>query len=70
MKIVLYKTATCPQCSVVKKKLEQKGLPFTEITDLEGHNLESIPTLEVDGERMNNIRKISKWIEAQEVNNG
>ena len=31
MNITLYKSSTCPQCRIVKMKLEKKGLPYNEI---------------------------------------
>ena len=68
--ITLYKSATCPQCKVVKMKLEKKGIPFVEETDLtimEEKGVKGIPTIEVDGELIGNIRKINDWINAQEA---
>lgn len=73
MNIILYKTSTCPQCKVVKAKLEKKGLPFTEELDasvIEARGINNIPTLEVDGELITNIGDINRWINAQEANNG
>ena len=77
MNIVLYKSTTCPQCKVVKMKLDKKGLPYTEKliddmtpAELAAANIKSIPTIFVDGEKMTNIREISNWINAQEVTNG
>ena len=77
MNIVLYKSTTCPQCKVVKMKLDKKGLPYAEKliddmtpAELAAANIKGIPTMFVDGEKMTNIREISNWINAQEVNNG
>ena len=73
MNIILYKTPTCPQCKVVKAKLEKKGLSFTEELDasvIEARGISNIPTLEVDGELITNIGDINRWINAQEENNG
>lgn len=77
MNIVLYKSATCPQCKVAKMKLDKKGLPYTEVyienlssAELEEAGVKGIPTLFVDGEKITNISTISKWIDAQEVTNG
>ena len=74
MNIVLYKSTTCPQCKVVKMKLDKKGLPYTEkLTDnmtpaeLAEAGIKSIPTLFVDDEKMTNQRLMCKWIDAQEV---
>lgn len=77
MNIVLYKSTTCPQCKVVKMKLDKKGLPYEEVytdnmsvAELAKEGVKGIPTMFVDGEKMTNIREIAKWIEAQEVTNG
>lgn len=77
MNIVLYKSTTCPQCKVVKMKLDNKGLSYTEklvdnmtSAELAEADVKSIPTMFVDGEKMTNQRLMCKWIDAQEVNNG
>jgi glutaredoxin len=77
MNIVLYKSTTCPQCKVVKVKLDRKGLPYEErLTDnmtpaeLEAAGIKGIPTMFVDGEKMTNVREIARWIDSQEVSNG
>ena len=77
MNIVLYKSATCPQCKVVKMKLDKKGLPYTEKliddmtpAELAEADVKGIPTMFVDGEKMTNQRLMCKWIDAQEANNG
>ena len=74
MNIVLYKSTTCPQCKVVKMKLDKKGLPYTEkLTDnmtpaeLTEAGIKGIPTMFVDGEKMTNLREMTKWIDSQEV---
>lgn len=70
MNITLYKSATCPQCKVVKMKLEKKGIPFTEEMDIsvmESRGVCGIPTLEVDGELITNLRDINNWVNAQEA---
>ena len=77
MNIVLYKSTTCPQCKVVKMKLDMKGLPYTEKliddmtpAELAEADVRGIPTMFVDGEKMTNQRLMCKWIDAQEANNG
>ena len=69
MNVILYKSATCPQCRVAKLKLEKKGIPFTEVLDMDviqARGVKGIPTLEVDGELIYPIGEINKWITAQE----
>ena len=77
MNIVLYKSTTCPQCKVVKMKLDRKGLPYTEKliddmtpAELAEADVKGIPTMFVDGEKMTNQRLMCKWIDSQEVANG
>ena len=77
MSITLYKSTTCPQCKVVKTKLDKKNLSYTEIlvdnmsaTELTEAGIQSIPTLFVDDVKMTNQREMCKWIDAQEVSNG
>ena len=81
MNIVLYKSATCPQCKVAKIKLDQKGISYTEmyVEDmgaalLEDAGIKGIPTLVVEDElsttKLTTLRDISNWINAQEINNG
>jgi glutaredoxin len=70
MNIILYKSATCPQCKVAKMKLEKKGIPFTEVMDMEtitARGVEGIPTLEVDGELIYPMSAVNKWINEQEA---
>lgn len=70
MEVILYKSATCPQCKVAKMKLEKKGIPFTEVMDMEtitARGVEGIPTLEVDGELIYPMSAVNKWINEQEV---
>jgi glutaredoxin len=77
MNIILYKSATCPQCKVVKMKLDKKGLTYEErlvdnmtTDELLSAGVKGIPTLFVNDEKMTNQREMCKWIDAQEVVNG
>ena len=74
MNIILYKSATCPQCKVAKIKLEQKGLPYTEMyvenmsaEELAAAGVYGIPTLITNDGKYTTIKDISNWIKAQEV---
>ena len=65
-KIVLYSTG-CPQCRVLKKKLEAKGIEFEENTNKEqmlNLNFVRVPVLEVDGKRMDFVTA-NKWLNEQ-----
>lgn len=53
--ITIFTTKTCPKCRILKKKLEDKGLEYTEVTDeekLRQMDILSVPVMTVDGERM------------------
>lgn len=72
MNIILYKSDTCPQCKVIKMKLDQKGLTYTEEKDTEvmaSRGVRSIPQLEVDGVRYTTVKAAADWIRAQEATN-
>ncbi len=71
-KIILYST-NCPKCKVICKKLQQKGLEFTEIDCkadttyievLAGKGFKSMPVLQV-GENYYDFIKANKWIGEQ-----
>lgn len=69
MKVILYKGATCPKCKVVAMKLDQKKIPYEVITDVNymlSIGVTSIPTLEVDGTRYEDVKACSAWINSME----
>lgn len=73
MNIILYKSLVCPQCKVIQAKLDRKGINYEmefDIAKMTEKGIKSIPTLEVDGERITGITNINNWIKAQEDNNG
>lgn len=71
-RIVLYST-NCPKCKVITKKLEQKGINFTEIDCqadttyiemLSGKGFKGMPVLQV-GDEYFDFMKANKWIGEQ-----
>ena len=57
----------CPKCTILKKKLSQKGIEYTEVNDTQqmlDMGLKSVPWLEVDGQMMN-FEQANKWINEQ-----
>lgn len=71
MKIILYKSDTCPQCKVLKMKLDKKGIPYVEEKDVRVMTelgIHTIPQLEVDGVRYTSLKAANEWINAFEVN--
>ncbi len=65
--VVLYSTG-CPRCKVLKAKLEQKGIKYTEnnsVDDMMSIGINEVPVLGVDGELLNFTEAV-KWINKQE----
>ena len=63
MMIKLY-TIHCPQCNVLKKKLDTAGISYTLIDDqewLRANGYDKFPILEVDGTQMNYMQAIT-WL--------
>lgn len=63
---ILFSTG-CPKCTILKKKLSQKNIEYTEVNDIQqmlDMGLQSVPWLEVDGEMMN-FDQANKWINEQ-----
>lgn len=62
-KIVLYSTG-CPKCTVLKKKLDKKGIAYSEnssVDEMVKLDITTVPVLSVDGERMDFSNAI-KWV--------
>ena len=65
--IKLY-TTHCPKCKVIEKKLAQKGIEYTEVTDKDAminRGFKSAPVLEVDGKILN-FGDANRWIMSYE----
>ena len=63
MQITLFSTH-CPRCSVLEKKLKQKGIDYDEVNDvsiMEEKGFLTAPMLEVDGAAMS-FGEAVKWI--------
>lgn len=62
--IILYKTPTCPKCKVLKRKLEDKGIEFTENEDIDemlSMGIMNAPTLSVNGELLDFMSALD-WV--------
>ena len=62
-RVVLYSTG-CPKCNVLKKKLFESNIEFTENNDKEemlNRNFINVPILEVDGVVME-FKEAVEWI--------
>lgn len=66
--IVLYTTKTCPKCSIVKAKLQDKNIDYVSIDDesiLEEKGYDLLPVLEVNDCIMTTMLEINDWINKQ-----
>ena len=66
MNVTLYTTG-CPQCKVLKQKLDEKGVKYITVTDIEEmekRGFTAAPMLEVDGETMS-FRTALDWIKQE-----
>ena len=65
--VVLYSTG-CPQCNVLKTKLDNKGIEYELVTDEDvmiAKGFMSAPILEVDGEVMP-FKQANDWVNQKE----
>lgn len=68
MNITLYSTG-CPKCIVLKKKLTEKNIEYTENNDIEtmtSLGIDQVPVLSVGGELLQ-FADANKWINEREV---
>ena len=65
-KVILYSTG-CPKCNVLKKKLSEHNIEFSENNNKEDmikFNFINVPILEVDGVRME-FKEAVEWIKGR-----
>lgn len=63
MEVVLFSTG-CPKCKVLERKLEDKGIVYTEnnnTDDMKERGFTSVPILSVNGQLLN-FYDANKWI--------
>lgn len=64
--VILYGTH-CPRCNVLAKKLESKGIAFTENTNTDemlSMGMNEVPVLSVDGKLLQ-FAEANSWINEQ-----
>ena len=69
MNIIIYTTPTCPKCKILKTKLEQKNLNYTENQnekEMVELGLRSVPYLNIDGKLLN-FGQANEWINNLEI---
>lgn len=67
MEVILYSTG-CPKCNVLKKKLNDKNINFTENNDIDimtSLGIEQVPVLSIDGKLMD-FTQANTWINERE----
>ena len=67
--VVLYST-NCPRCKVLKAKMDQAGIDYTEVTDIDVMTEKGFieaPMLELDGKLMSFSQGIA-WIKGENSN--
>lgn len=67
MEVILYSTG-CPKCNVLKKKLNNKNINFTENNDIDimtSLGIEQVPVLSINGKLMN-FSQANTWINERE----
>lgn len=65
-KVILYQHG-CPRCKVLKMKLDQKGIQYEDVTDVEvmkSKGFQEAPKLEVDGV-VYGFKEAVEWIGEQ-----
>lgn len=63
---ILYSTG-CPKCEVLKKKLAEKGIQYTEnnsVDEMLKLGIEAVPVLKVD-DRLLDFKKAVDWVNKQ-----
>lgn len=59
--IILYSTG-CPKCEILKKKMGEKNISYTEINDIDimnEKNITFVPMLEIEGKLLNYKESVS-----------
>lgn len=65
-KIVLYSTG-CPKCKILKKKLDEKGIEYDEVNDVDAMlalNIYAVPVL-IDGNNRMEFKEALDWVKNQ-----
>ena len=65
-KTVLYSTG-CPKCKILKKKLDEKGIEYDEVNDVDAMlalNIDAVPVL-IDGNNRMEFKEALDWVKNQ-----
>ena len=65
--MIVFYTTHCPMCNVLKKKLDEKQIPYTENTNTDEMiklGFTQVPILKINDKYMNFVDSL-KWIKEQ-----
>lgn len=65
-KVILYSTG-CPRCNVLKSKLSEKKIEYSEITsveDMKTLGITDVPILSINGQ-MHDFKSAVEWVNKQ-----
>lgn len=65
-KIILYSTG-CPKCKILKRKLDEKGIKYEEVNDVNtmlALNIDAVPVLYHNANRME-FKEAIDWVNTQ-----
>lgn len=65
--ITLYSTG-CPRCTVLEKKLEQKNIEYSKVTDVDAMvamGIRSVPMLQIDDAAPMDYMTAVNWVKEQ-----
>lgn len=71
MEITIYSLPTCPKCKILKSKILNKGLTFTEVDDiktLQEQGIDSVPQMKIDDSPLMDFISANTWINNWEEN--
>ena len=63
---VLYSTG-CPKCKILKKKLDEKGVEYSEVNDVDAMlalDIDAVPVL-IDGNNRMEFKEALDWVKNQ-----
>lgn len=58
-------TTGCPKCKILKKKMDDKGISYNTVTDIEvmtALGIESVPVLQFDDGALMDFGQAIKWV--------
>ena len=63
--MVNFFTTGCPKCKVLKRKMDNKGIPYNIVTDIEvmiSLGLDSVPAIQTEDGKIMEFSEAIKWV--------